>query len=84
MIFHLHLFQDVHLNNDEKPHWLALERCAVLRLGELTDLQTEQDDGRHCGNNDGGGGREALHDVVRVLHHNRGVQTPHTGQDWGL
>ena len=62
---------------------MALARGAVLRLGGLTDLQTEQEDRRHCGDNDGGGGREALHDVVRVLHHNRGVQTPNTGQDWG-
>lgn len=48
----------------------------------LTDLQSKQHNGCYRWDNDGQSGREALHDIIRVLHHHGCVKTTDTGQNW--
>lgn len=57
------------------------ETCQPMVNDWLTYLKAKEGNRCHCGQYNGSSCREALHDVVCVLHHNGCVQTAHTGQD---
>lgn len=63
-------------------YWVICWMYCTSEKNKLTDLQSKQHDGSYCWDNNGQSSREALHDIICVLHHHRCVKTTNTGQNW--